>query len=195
MKRTVQEVANGFVSLLVGMKITLGQFLKPVITEQYPRTTPKLPKKFRGHIELVPHENGESSCIACLLCSKACPSDCIVVEGEKKAGAKKKSVTKYVMDFNKCSLCGACIEVCPTAAIDFSRTYNLAGTNKDYFHMDLLKRLQELNVREGRTPAASPGQPAANANPVPAQPGTTPLADPRPVATAGCEPDRTEPVP
>ncbi len=194
MKRTVQEVADGFVSLLVGLKITLEQFLKPVVTEQYPRTTPKLPKKFRGHIELVPHENGESSCIACQLCAKACPSDCIEVEGEKMPGAKKKTVTKYVMDFNKCSLCGACIEVCPTAAIDFSRTYNLAGTNKDFFRMDLLKRLKELNSREGRTPPANPEPPAARTTSAPSSPpaksAPNPPAEPSPAATGGDHPPR-----
>ncbi|MDX2111234.1 MAG: NADH-quinone oxidoreductase subunit I [Verrucomicrobiota bacterium] len=173
MKKTAQDIFKGFVSLLTGMGITLRQFFKPVITEQYPHTTPQLPTRFRGHIELVrDKDTGMSTCIACLACQKACPSDCIVVNGIKKEGEKKKSVTEYLMDFNKCSLCGACIEVCPTDALQFSQTYNLAGTDKNQFHMDLMKRLQQQNSRDAKllpaqTAAAVP-VPAASEAPAPA---------------------------
>jgi len=52
----------------------------------------------------------------------------------------KKSVTEYGLDFTNCSLCGACIEACPSYAIHFSRAYNLASTDKGDFHYDLMKR-------------------------------------------------------
>ena len=53
MKRALKEIATGFNSLLTGMRITLGQAFKPVITVQYPRQTLKMPDRFRGHIQLV----------------------------------------------------------------------------------------------------------------------------------------------
>ena len=35
------------------MRITIGQFFKPTVTVQYPHESLKMPKRFRGHIELV----------------------------------------------------------------------------------------------------------------------------------------------
>jgi NADH-quinone oxidoreductase subunit I len=73
-----------------------------------------MPKRYRGHIVLVRDpETGKSLCVACKSCEKACPSDCIVVEGLKREGEKKKSVTEFKLNFTKCSLCGSCVEACP----------------------------------------------------------------------------------
>ena len=49
----------------------------------------KMPARYRGHIELVRDpQTGMSLCIACKSCEKACPSDCIVVDGIKREGDK-----------------------------------------------------------------------------------------------------------
>ena len=118
--KPIREFFSGLKSLFIGMGITLRQFFKPTITLQYPHESLKMPKRFRGHIELVrDQETGRPLCYACTLCQKACPSDCIMLEGAKMEGEKKKSVTKYVLDFTKCSLCGACVEVCPTRSLTF----------------------------------------------------------------------------
>ena len=120
MKNSLKEIATGFNSLLTGMRITLGQFFKPIVTVQYPHESLKMPERFRGHIELVRDpETGKAICFACKLCERACPSDCITVEGAKLDGAKKKSVTQYVLDFTKCSLCGSCVEACRDGAIRY----------------------------------------------------------------------------
>ena len=143
MKRQLKEIATGFNSLLTGMRITLGQFFKSNVTVQYPHESLKMPTRFRGHIELVRDpETGKPLCFACKLCERACPSDCITVEGAKLEGAKKKSVTHYVLDFTKCSLCGSCVEACRDGAIRYSHEYNLASTNKEDDIMDLFKRLE-----------------------------------------------------
>src|SRR5512135_3876669 len=160
MKNSFKEIATGFNSLLTGMRITIGQFFKPTVTVHYPHETLKIPPRFRGHIELVRDpESGKPKCFVCKLCEKACPSDCITVEGIKPEGAKRKTVTFYRLDFTKCSLCGSCVEACRDGAIRFSREYNLASTNKEDYIMDLFKRLQAEAEREGRpvpTPVAAP---------------------------------------
>jgi len=51
-------------------------------------------------------------------------------------------LTSYLLDFTKCSLCGICVEVCPTSALEFSQEYELASRNIEDFHYDLLKRLE-----------------------------------------------------
>jgi NADH-quinone oxidoreductase subunit I len=143
MKTSLSEILHGFASLLTGMRVTIAQTLKPSVTVHYPHESLKMPARFRGHIELVRDlETGKSLCIACKSCEKACPSDCIFVEGVKREGEKRKSPTDFSVDFTKCSLCGSCVEVCPTDALRFTRTYNLASTSKNAYLFDLLKRLQ-----------------------------------------------------
>ena len=154
MKNALKEIATGFNSLVTGLRITMGQFFKPSVTVQYPHETLPIPPRFRGHIELVRDpETGRAICFACKLCERACPSDCIVVDGAKLDGAKKKSVTEYKLDFTKCSLCGSCVEACRDGAIRFSRDYNLAGLNKEEFIMDLFSKLQAEAQAAGVAPA------------------------------------------
>ena len=102
-----------------------------------------MPKRYRGHVVLVRDpETNKSLCIACKSCQKACPSDCIVVDGLKREGEKRKSVTEFQLDFTKCSLCGSCVEVCPVDALEFSKAYNLASTKKESFYqIDLVRKL------------------------------------------------------
>ena len=159
MRNSVKEIFTGFNSLLTGLRITLGQFFKPTVTVHYPHETLKIPPRFRGHIELVRDPTtGKAVCYACKLCERACPSDCITVEGAKLDGAKKKSVTQYVLDFTKCSLCGSCVEACRDNAIRFSREYNLAGLSKEDFIMDLFQRLETEAAEADRLEAASAGK-------------------------------------
>lgn len=141
-----KQLFSGFWSLLVGMKITFKEMVKPVVTLQYPHESLKMTPRFRGHIELVKDaETGGNKCIVCGMCQRACPSDCISVAGEKPEGAKRKELTRYILDFTKCSLCGLCVESCKPAAITFSKDYNLAGPRKEAYIFDLLKRLEGKN--------------------------------------------------
>ncbi len=138
------DIFGGAKSLVVGLSITTSEFFKPVVTEQYPHVVPKIPARFRGHIELVKNEKtGKPKCIVCGMCMRACPSSCITLAGKKPEGEKKKALTKYILDFTKCSLCGSCIESCKFKAIQFSHDYNLASTRKEDFIFDLRKRLEE----------------------------------------------------
>ena len=177
----VRETYGGFKSLLVGMRITLGEAAKPNITVQYPHQTLKMPDRFRGHIELaLDPETGKALCTACGLCVRACPSECIVVEGSKKEGDKKKSVDEFKLDFTTCSLCGSCIEVCASDAIQFSKDYNVVSFNRDDFkHMDLVKKLEaeaKIWAQNRPVPAVpiAPVTPAAPAAPATAAPETKP---------------------
>jgi NADH-quinone oxidoreductase subunit I len=165
MKNALIEVLQGAKSLAIGLRITLGQFFKPTVTVRYPYQTLKMPARFRGHIELVRDpETGKAKCFVCKLCEKACPSDCITVDGIKPEGAKRKTVTQYRLDFTKCSLCGSCVEACRDGAIRFSREYNLAGTSKEAFVMELFQRLEaEAGVGAGSQPGKDNAPAAAPA--------------------------------
>jgi NADH-quinone oxidoreductase subunit I len=174
MKAAFQEVFAGFMSLLTGMRITLGQAFKPVITVQYPRQTLKMPARFRGHIQLaLDPETGKARCTACKLCERACPSDCIAVDGAKLEGQKTKSVTSYQLNFTTCSLCGSCVEACPFDGIEFSKDYNVVAFSRDAFnHMDLVQRLAARREvwAQNQPPSAPPEPPVPAPTAAPATP-------------------------
>lgn len=138
------EIITGGWSLLVGLGVTFRALIKPVVTVQYPRQKIDVTTNIRGHIELLKNrETGTHTCMACGLCAKACPSDCITIKGEKQEGVKGKVLTGFVVDYTKCSLCGLCVGACNKFSIDFSGEYELAGFTREEFHIDLLKRLEE----------------------------------------------------
>ncbi len=178
MKKAFKEIVGGAVSLLTGMRITLGQFLKNFRKDHnvpYPHAVLPIPDRYRGHIIFTNDEAGLSTCIACKACEKACPSDCILVDGEKKEGAKKKSATIFELNYTLCSLCGACVEVCPTDALTYSKRYNLASTSKAiYSKIDLIKDLDTRMAKE-RPPAQppTPEQPQPPTPPPAAEPQAT----------------------
>ena len=138
------DIINGGKSLVTGMMITAREFIKPVVTEQYPWEVPTMTPLFRGHIELIGNEEtGAPNCVVCGMCQRACPSNCISLDGKKNEGGKGKILTSYVLDFTKCSLCGSCVESCNINALRFSKVYNLASFDKNDFIIDLMKRLEE----------------------------------------------------
>jgi NADH-quinone oxidoreductase subunit I len=212
LKTAIRETLGGFKSLLVGMRITAREASKPIITVQYPHETLKMPDRFRGHVKLILDPvTGKSRCTACNLCVRACPSDCIEVEGMKREGEKKKSVTEYKLDFTTCSLCGSCVEACPSDAIEYSKQYNVVSTNRDDFsQIDVMKNL-EAEATEWRKTHPAPAAPAAAPvvavapvvaglaeagaaapKPMPTSPGSATPATPAPPAAATATPQAPE---
>ena len=63
-------------------------------TEQYPLERPPVAERYRGAPRLNNHpETGETLCIACNLCSLACPENLIVVGWERTEDRRKKLTT------------------------------------------------------------------------------------------------------
>lgn len=139
------EIYHGLISLFIGMGVTFKEFFKPTVTVSYPYETLTMCDRYRGHVELIENEEGKPNCVVCGLCQRACPSACITLAGKKPEGEKKKVLTKYILDFTRCSLCGSCVESCNFNALEFSKEYNLASTRKEDFIFDLLKRLEDRN--------------------------------------------------
>ncbi|MRR55766.1 MAG: NADH-quinone oxidoreductase subunit I [Deltaproteobacteria bacterium] len=144
----LKEILTGSWSLLVGMGITLRQTLRRPVTLNYPYESLQMTERFRGHVDLIPNEEtGEPNCVVCMACQKACPSNCIQVEGVKPEGAKRRFPTLFLLDFTTCSLCGLCVESCKFNALKYSREYNLASLRKEDYQMDLLDRLGKEPLR------------------------------------------------
>lgn len=144
MKSYFSELFRGAWSLIIGMKVTIKTLFSRNFTVHYPREKIEVTPNYRGHIYLLKdEETGKHKCITCGACMRDCPSDCIVVDGEKREGVRGKALTVFTLDFTLCSLCGACVEVCPTDALDYSNEYELAGFTREEFFFDLLKKVEE----------------------------------------------------
>lgn len=145
MKQYFALLFTGAKSLLIGLAVTFRALVSPTVTIHYPRQKIAVTPNFRGHTVLVKDpETGSHRCIVCMMCDRDCPSNCITVVGEKREGEKGRTLTAYRLDFTRCSLCGICVEVCPTKALGFSNEYELAGFTRGEYHYNLLERLEEM---------------------------------------------------
>ena len=120
------------------MGITLRQSFRKPVTLTYPHKKPELSDAYRGTVDLVKfEETGTHDCIACLQCVKICPSYCITIEGGRVEGMKKARADVVEMDFALCSLCGLCIDTCPTDTLQYSKIYDDVGYQRNWKY-DLL---------------------------------------------------------
>jgi NADH-quinone oxidoreductase subunit I len=88
------------------------------VTIQYPEVQKELSSRHRSLHRIRPRQDGQSSCVACMLCVTVCPSECITVEaGENPDPEIQKTPAKFVVDLNRCCFCGFCVEACPVDAI------------------------------------------------------------------------------
>ena len=123
-----------------GLVLALKRFLNPrtCVTIPYPEERPKLSARFRGLPELQIGKDGREKCVACGLCAKVCPSQCIYVEGAEDE-THRRYPKIYELDAFRCIFCGFCEEACPVRAIILRDTFELATyQNKDIFDKEKL---------------------------------------------------------
>ena len=85
--------------------------------------------RFSCRIVKHPRYVDEDACIGCRQCEYACPT-LLPNEFEGGFGARKTAYIPHTnaypqlatIDLENCAMCGKCIKVCPTDAIDFSQT-------------------------------------------------------------------------
>src|SRR5258708_31302156 len=73
--------------LLIGFATTLKYLFKKPITVNYPEEKFPMFPKYRGKQVLMRDENGLEKCVACGLCSVACPADAIYLEAAENDGS------------------------------------------------------------------------------------------------------------
>lgn len=162
-------------SMLVGLGVTLRNFLAPQETVHYPRQTidDENLRTFGGPIELVPSEKDPliPKCVSCMTCVSACPSSCLSVTkrkppeptpeelaAQKEAEARGEQIKKkpapkdpgaFSYNYTTCSLCGTCVSSCPVGSLRYSHDIYLAGFSRQDYHFDLLKRLRDQARQAG----------------------------------------------
>ena len=99
------DIYKGIKTLLTGMSVTGKYFVhsrKGAITQQYPdnRETLKMFERFRGEVVMPHNENNDPT-----------------------TGKKKKKIDQHIYHLGLCTMCGLCIEACPTDAIVWAQNY------------------------------------------------------------------------
>ena len=127
-----------YLPLLAGMTVTIRHFFSNLfrfrkrVTIQYPEERRQYSHRYRGHHILTTRPDGSVRCVACYMCSTACPAECIHIEaGEQPDVNVEKYPVVYEIDMLRCVFCGYCVDACPEEAIIMSNNYDMAYYNRD----------------------------------------------------------------
>jgi NADH-quinone oxidoreductase subunit I len=97
---------------------------------------------YRGVHRLNKDEDGRVKCVACFMCSTACPARCIHIEAEAAPWPdREKYPAKFDIDELRCIYCGMCEEACPVDAIELTHIYDLVGLTRQEMVFDKQKLL------------------------------------------------------
>lgn len=183
-----------FISLLIGLKVTIKNFFAPAVTLHYPIKKKKMSANFRGMVDLKPE-----ACVICYQCIKICPVAAldlmhkqVVVETKKK-----NEITKFTYNGELCCFCGLCDEICPTDAIFMNKMYEVSvfdhkqvlnidlmnpdkykHVNPNYSLADEVKRNEDNTVGKVVKAPVPPAPAAASAAAPSAAPAATPAPKP-----------------
>src|SRR5262252_794608 len=125
------------------------------ITQQFPEQRPKLPPNYRGVHRLNRDEQKRVKCVACYMCSTACPAHCIdIVAAPSPWPDREKYPETFVIDELRCIYCGMCEEACPVDAIELTSLFDLTGLSREEMMYDKEKLLSvfDQTVKMGTDP-------------------------------------------
>jgi NADH-quinone oxidoreductase subunit I len=132
-----------------GMYITLLNFFRKKVTEQYPENRGKVfpHERMRGQLLMFHDDANRHRCTACGICEMNCPNATIQITGKKEmdeeTGKEKKVLDRYLYNIGSCIFCALCTTSCPQDAIEWSNNFEHAVFNPS-------KLLEQLN-KEGST--------------------------------------------
>ncbi len=124
--------------------VTLRYLFKRPVTITYPEQKRTPPPRYRARMILTRDPDGEERCVACHLCSAACPVDCISMQAAEREDGRRHAAW-FRINFARCIYCGLCAEACPTLAIQMSPEYELC--NRD--PLKLVWEKEDLLVDHG----------------------------------------------
>ena len=131
--------------ILKGMAVTAKNFVGSYHDSEHPLTTSEYPEQ-----RIAPKENARQfpflvhdtedamkglRCVACQICEKECPPQCIyIVKSKDKRADYKGQMQLYPVtfdiDLSVCMSCQICVEVCPFEAIKMDTEFELSNTDR-----------------------------------------------------------------
>ena len=124
-----------------GMWITWKHLFRKAATIPYPEVKRTPPPRYRARIVLTRDPDGGERCVACYLCSAACPVDCISMQAAEREDGRRYAAW-FRINFSRCIFCGLCAEACPTMAIQMTPEYEFC--TRDI--MSLLHEKEDLLI-------------------------------------------------
>ncbi|MBI4328117.1 MAG: 4Fe-4S dicluster domain-containing protein [Chloroflexi bacterium] len=186
--------------IIKGLVVTATNFFgsyisaERLITVQYPEERLPVQENARNFPLLVYDGDDPEKglrCVACKICEKECPPQCIYIVLERDAkGKPQKRPRIFDLDISVCMSCQICVEVCPFDAIKMDTAYELSDFDRfksllldkqrlakpnSYFHKIHPAEAREVDARladqvakaEAKTKAAAAAA-AAAVKPAPA---------------------------
>lgn len=146
------------------------------VVVEYPEEKRKMRvENYRGFHRLNKDPDGRVACVACFMCSTACPAHCIHIEaGESPWPDREKYPVKFDIDELRCIYCGMCEEACPCDAIELTPSYEIIGKTREEMIFDKQKLLDMYDRTKDLKPRKNPpvtdygltgGQPRSVAEP------------------------------
>lgn len=130
--------------IITGLWTTWKHIFRRPVTIQYPEEKRQLSPRYRARIILTRDPDGGERCVACYLCSAACPVDCISMQAGEQENGRRFAIW-FRINFSRCIFCGLCAEACPTMAIQMTPDYEICQRDV----MELLYEKEDLLVEHG----------------------------------------------
>src|SRR6202011_826609 len=138
--------------ILKGMAVTARNFVGSyfekdrLITVQYPEERTPLAENYRNFPFLIYDTDDPEAglrCVACKICEKECPPQCIYIikSKDKKPdymGKPQFYPAVFDIDISVCMSCQICVEVCPFEAIKMDKEFELS--KRERFDALLLRK-------------------------------------------------------
>jgi NADH-quinone oxidoreductase subunit I len=124
--------------------VTLRNMLRQPVTIQYPEEKRTPYPRYRARIVLTRDPDGGERCVACYLCSAACPVDCISMQAAEAENGRRYAAW-FRINFSRCIFCGLCAEACPTLAIQMSPDYEMGSRDP----LNLVAEKEDLLIDGG----------------------------------------------
>ncbi len=135
------NILRDIAALLIGMWTTWKHLFRRPVTIQYPEERRMPPPRYRARIVLTRDPDGGERCVACYLCSAACPVDCITMQSAERENGRRFA-SWFRINFSRCIFCGLCAEACPTFAIQMTPDFEMC--QRDI--MDLVYEKEDLLI-------------------------------------------------
>jgi NADH-quinone oxidoreductase subunit I len=191
-------------ALLKGMSVTGKNLVRSyfdkdrMTTIEYPEERKEPEENYRNFPFLVfDQDDAHLRCVACKICEKECPPQCIYIEEMRDENGKVVKQPKvFDIDVSVCMSCQICVEVCPFDAIKMDQQYELAGDNRfgglvqdkkhlarsnEYYHSikpteatEVDTRLAEEIAKKKKPAAAATATPAPKPAPTTSSPTVPP---------------------